>query len=279
MSIFRKINQVLGNFEGPDGLIVLTYHRVNGDVPDDSLVVRPREFARQMAFLKLYSRKFEVVGLDEALDYLNGNVGRGTSPSGRLRFAPHLDVGRMSTKVLITFDDGYRDNYEEALPALKRCGFPAVVFMTAGNIGKDGWLGAEEMKEMLDHGVEFGAHTVAHPHLTEIGREEARSEIARSKDRVQNATAREVRAFCYPYGDHDEEIKGLVKEGGYSCAFSVKVGVNRPGQDVFAIKRLDVLGEDSFSSFKYKVTEKYSKDGREALDSGSRRVCTMACSE
>ncbi|MDD5136039.1 MAG: polysaccharide deacetylase family protein, partial [Candidatus Omnitrophica bacterium] len=64
--------------------------------------------------------------------------------------------------------------------------------------------------------------------------------------------------FCYPYGNYNETVKNIVKEAGFSCAFSVKPGINYKEQDLFEIKRIDILGNDNFSSFKYKVTDKYS---------------------
>lgn len=253
MKISRKINQVLGNFEVPDGLVVLTYHRVNNVAPADSLVVRPADFARQMAFLSAYSKRFKVVGLDEALGYIKK---MGTVPIEAERCpgdSPHF-----FTRILITFDDGYEDNYEQAFPVLKRYRFPAVVFMTTGRIGHDGWLSERQIRKMSCDGIEFGAHTVTHPHLTEISHEEAGSEIKSSGHMISDLLKRKARAFCYPFGDHNKEIRSMVEEAGYDCAFSVKVGVNHEGQDPYEIRRIDVLGEDSFPSFKYKITEKFA---------------------
>jgi peptidoglycan/xylan/chitin deacetylase (PgdA/CDA1 family) len=247
MNVLRKIDQVRGNFTTHDGVIVLTYHSVNDKKAEDPLIVNLKEFERQMFFLNFYKSSFRVIGLEEAMGFISG---------GDIGYRPNERPG---TKILITFDDGYRDNYERAFPILKRYGFPAVIFLTAGRIGHEGYLTAERIKEMSECGIEFGAHTVSHPHLTEISYLEAEAEIIESKNIIQDMMKKETRAFCYPYGDHNQSVKALVKEAGFSCAFSVKFGINYKGQDPYEIKRLDILGDDGFSSFKHKITEKHAE--------------------
>jgi peptidoglycan/xylan/chitin deacetylase (PgdA/CDA1 family) len=258
MGLIRKINQLLGNFTTHNGVIVLTYHRVNDKLPKDSLVVHPQEFRRQMFFLDFYKKQFQVISLNEMIEWLS------FKPKYRLK-------KKTRTKILITFDDGYRDNYIYAFPVLKKYGFPAVVFLTTDYIGTDykeekyrdvGWrrdyLNTEEIKEMVTSGISFGVHTMTHPHLTQIPLEEAKREIEESKKVVNELMGSGVCAFCYPYGEYNRDILNLVKECGFSCAFSVNPGINYQGQSLFEIKRIDVLWQDNFSSFKYKITDKYS---------------------
>ncbi len=253
MDILRKLYQLFGNFTTHEGLIVLTYHRVNDKLPKGELVVTPKEFAKQMLFLNVYRNRFQAVGIDEALRFLRGEI-------------PHDNLRK--TKILITFDDGYRDNHVNAFPILKRYGFPAVIFLTTDYIGtnykkpryKDvpwerDYLSVDEIKEMMRSNISFGGHTKTHPHLTQVSYEQAKSEIFGSSPHQGQPP------FCYPYGDYNESVKKLVKDAGFSCAFTVKPGINYVGQDLFEIKRIDVLGEDVFSSFKYKITDKYEDTG------------------
>jgi peptidoglycan/xylan/chitin deacetylase (PgdA/CDA1 family) len=236
----------MGNFTTHDGVIVLTYHRLNDKLPKGQLVVHPKDFASQMMFLNFYRKQFEVISVAEMVEWL-----KGTRQSSR-------------TKIVITFDDGYRDNYIHAYPVLKKYKFPATVFLTTDYIGteykkdrykdvpwKRDYLNWDEVKEMMDEGIGFGAHTATHPHLAQIRVDEAEREIKKSYESVKTPY------FCYPHGDYNEKVKEIVKKMGFSCAFTVKPGINYKGQDLFEIKRIDVVGEDNFASFKYKITDKY----------------------
>ena len=246
MNLFRKFSQLFGNFTTHDGVMVLTYHRVNDKLPKRQLVVHPKDFARQMMFLNFYRKQFKVISVAEMVEWL-----KGTRQSLR-------------TKVVITFDDGYRDNYIHAYPVLKKYKFPAIVFLTTDYIGteykkecykdvpwKRDYLDKDEIREMMDGGISFGAHTATHPHLIQMSSNEAEREIKKSYESIKTPY------FCYPYGDYNEKVKEMVQKIGFSCAFTVKPGINYKRQDLFEIKRIDITGKDCFSSFKYKITDKY----------------------
>ena len=257
MSLLGKTGRLLGNFTTHDGIIVLTYHRVNDKLPKSELVVDPEEFARQMFFLNVYRNRFQVIGINEMLDWFGSSL---TKANGK-------------TKIVITFDDGYRDNYLNAFPILKKYKFPATIFLTTDYIGteckkpryenvpwKRDYLNMEEIEEMRKNKIIFGTHTKTHPRLTEISLEQAKDEIQKGDSPLRGQSPFCQSPFCYPHGDCNEEIKRIVKKTGFSCAFSVKPGINYRGQDIFEIKRIDVLGQADFSSFKYKITDKYGTD-------------------
>ncbi len=259
MGLLRKISQLFGRFTTHDGLIVLTYHRINNKLAKGELIVDPKEFAAQMLFLSIYRNKFQVVGIEEALSFLKGSSGPDKTKK---------------TRILITFDDGSRDNYINALPVLMRHRFPAVVFLTTDYINTDkkrpryakvpwkrDYLNMDEIRDMMGKGIAFGAHTKTHPHLAQIPPDEAKKEILGSRDALRNIYGGKDIAFCYPYGDYNTAVKNIIKDSGMTCAFSVNPGINHKGQDLFEIKRIDVLGTDNFSSFKYKVTDKYENTG------------------
>jgi len=256
--MLNKLKQLFGNFTTHDGVVVLTYHRINDQLPEGELVVHPREFEIQMKFLNFYRKKFQIISMEEMIEYFVAS-----SVDNRKRKA-------VRTKILITFDDGYRDNYTHAFPILKKHRFPAAVFLTTDYISTEykkeryknapwsmDYLNYGEIKEMKASGIRFGAHTATHPHLREIDLDEAKKEILKSYESVREISGNDNIPFCYPYGEFNEEIKQIVKKCGFSCAFSVAPGINYRNQDLFEIKRIDVLGGDSFSSFKYKVTDKY----------------------
>lgn len=244
MSLLRKMEQLFGNFTVHNGIIVLTYHKVNDAPPGSALVVDPNEFSAQMLFLNTYRSAFQIIDLNELLQWFNDKSIRGDNKK---------------TKTIITFDDGYKDNYTHAFPVLRKYRFPATIFLTTGRInsGNKEYLNTDEMNEMMKDGITFGAHTRTHPHLSKIDTGQAKDELTDSYKTLRTITGRQNIPFCYPYGDYNEHVKSMVKETGFSCAFTVKPGINYSGQDIFEIKRIDVLGNDNFSSFKYKITDKY----------------------
>jgi len=230
----------------PDnGIVVLNYHRVNDLLKPNDLVISNKKFRQQMEYLANNRHKYEVIGIKEMLD----NLRKPQTKTNRLR----------KTKVLISFDDGYRDNYINAFPVLKEFGFKAIIFLTTGMIGTNkkrpryedlvspDMMSWKEVEEMVQSGIEIGAHTVYHPRLTEIPLPEAKKEILDSAKRLQ------FESFCYPYGDYNQEIKQLVRDAGFKCAFTVEPGVNNQGNDLFALKRIGTNGNDSIFDFQKKL--------------------------
>ncbi len=147
----------------------------------------------------------------------------------------------------ITLDDGYEDNYSVALSILTRHEMPATVFLTSRMVRMqssdpfDG-LCQRQINEMLSLGIEFGAHTMTHPHLTRIPLGEAEREIAESKSFVEGLTASRCEGFCYPYGAFDDQIKSLVKSSGFNYAVTTQDRLFNHA-DIFSLPRT-VLTED-----------------------------------
>ena len=125
------------------------------------------------------------------------------------------------------------------------------------NMGSDMNLNWDEVREMSDCGIEFGAHSVTHPILANVSEVEAMQEIFESKKAIENFTRKEVIVFSYPVGGEDrfdKTTKDIVKETGYSYAVSYIHGVNTiPGLDRFSLKRIHVEKEDTFPVFKCKI--------------------------
>jgi peptidoglycan/xylan/chitin deacetylase (PgdA/CDA1 family) len=213
------------------GVTVLMYHRINDDLPPGDWVVPVAEFRKQMEFL---SRHGEVAGIREAL-------------RGRTR----------ENKVVLTFDDGYRDNYQNAFPILKNLELPATIFLTTGFIGtvrkteryknvpwERDYLNWREVREMAKGGITFGAHTISHPHLSQLDRKGQKKEIEGSLKALSVHIRHRGRIpfFCYPYGDYNETTLKILKELGVKSALTVELGVYRQGDNPLEIKRLGVSG-------------------------------------
>src|SRR5919106_596657 len=174
----------------PGGLRILFYHRVSAD--DDELAVTPQRFREQMDLLA--KSGFEVVDVVEAASRLYAS---GPAPPRRL-------IG-------LSFDDGYLDVAEEALPVLERCGFRATVFVATGLIEGTAPLAWYKHPPPLLRWAEivdldrlgtlrFEAHSVTHRNLVQLDDDEARWEILESKRTLADRLGRRIEVFCYPGG-------------------------------------------------------------------------------
>lgn len=213
------------------------------------LYVTARMFRFQMFYLK--AAGFKVVSLKEIAGFASGKV----EVPGRL--------------IALTFDDGYMDFYENAWPVLKKYGYPSTVFLVPGQAGgENAWdseklgvskklLDWEKVRELAAAGVEFGAHTNTHPHLTSIPASQMKQEVAGSKKAIEEKTGRRVDFFCYPYGDYDYDVALEVKNAGFLGATSVERGFVMPGDDVFTLKRVPVRLNTWPLSFIYKLHTDY----------------------
>lgn len=131
--------------------------------------------------------------------------------------------GLWERKAAITFDDGYADNYHSVFPVLKEHGFPATFFVTAGDVGKPGFMAWEMLREMAaSPGIEIGSHTLEHKPLTDIPEKEAWNSLVASKKILEDKLGREIRAIAYPCGSFNETVLKMVRGAGYAygCAAS-----------------------------------------------------------
>jgi peptidoglycan/xylan/chitin deacetylase (PgdA/CDA1 family) len=277
---------------------ILVYHRVNDEQDPFFPAVPIDVFAQQMDYL---ASQFYVCSLADAVACL------------RTHDLP-------DNTVVVTFDDGYRDNYLHAFPILKKFSIPTTIFLATEVIGsgkvlwhdrvfaafrntrepflteygnqlgshplrtvkekllaqahvraflrsldndaRSLWIARlveqlsvedqhdadapalmltwDEVRIMHRDGISFGSHTVSHPILSKMSAVKAREEISESKRILEERLGAAVEAFAYPNGARDdftEEIKGMVKEAGYTCAVTTIFGVNEIGHDVFALHR------------------------------------------
>ena len=241
--VYRAIGETATGVGVVDGeavrtLRVLMYHKVN-DLWPNPTTVPTAVFAEQMALLGELG--YVAVSIDAVRDhYLDG--------------AP-LPEGA----VLITFDDGYRDNLENALPVLQRHGYPAVVFVPIAFLEGSRPLPHEEPLRLLGvqnetvgwddlaaleaGGVRVESHGIGHQPLSDLDPAEATREIAISKLRLEERLGREVEAYAFVKGslaDYRPEHASLVQQAGYKLAFTSVSGANGPDTDRFRLRRYNV---------------------------------------
>ena len=227
---------------------ILMYHMVRNlkGRADSRYCCTPRQFRVQMFYLKWAG--FHVIDLNNLVDGLIAN-----------RELPRKTIA-------ITFDDGFKDNFENALPVLKKYGFPATLFVVSGLIGKTNtWMlekkmpereliSYEEIQAMAKNKIEIGSHTVSHADMTSIGPEELSEEVRKSKEDIESETGIPVRFFAYPYGRLNESARRAVMDAGYKAACSTRSGFNNNEVDPFILRRMEVYGDDSIWTFALKIT-------------------------
>lgn len=145
----------------------------------------------------------------------------------------------VSKPILLTFDDGYKDNYTTAFPILKKYQIKATVFLVTSSIGKPNFLSWDEIKEMQESGlIDFQSHTISHPNLLKLKAEEVRNEFVESKRMLEQHLNKPVRILAYPYGYHRPYMFPMLKKAGYEMALSTYPGLAGERQGMFAVRRI-----------------------------------------
>jgi peptidoglycan/xylan/chitin deacetylase (PgdA/CDA1 family) len=223
------------------GLRILFYHRISDD--DDELAVTPRRFRQQMDYLA--SQSYRVVDVLQAVEL--------------------LDAGAASARTVgLSFDDGYVDVAEQALPILQERGFRATVFVSAAVAS--GWarfdwyrepppvLGWDEMVDLDREGtLQFEAHSLTHPNLPSLRPEVAHEEIVGSKTELEARLDRPVQVFSYPFGLYGLRERGMVEAAGFRAAVTCEPGPNTRSTDRLCLRRRQVDSRDSLLDFLAKV--------------------------
>ncbi len=213
-------------------VVVLLYHRVARDMTTDWTISAQR-FAQQILWLK---RHFPLVSLGEAQRILRSGENRRPCVS-------------------ITFDDGYAENCQEAIPLLVKERIPCTYFVTARNVLEgvpfphDVAAGSplppnspEQLRAMAAAGIEIGAHTYTHADLGKLTDPDIlQREIVTAGEMLADAIARPVRYFAFPFGKHRNLTPTafrVAREAGYEAVCSAYGGYNFPGDDPFHLLRI-----------------------------------------
>jgi peptidoglycan/xylan/chitin deacetylase (PgdA/CDA1 family) len=154
---------------------------------------------------------------------------------------------------VLTFDDGYANVIENALPILAEFSLKATLYAVAGMLGKTNtWDQAKgdvterladvpQLREWIAAGHRLGSHSYTHANLRKLSLAAAREEILGSRMSLEDTFGIPVRHFCYPYGAYTSEVSKLVEECGYLTAVTMKFGTCQPGESPFELARISPL--------------------------------------
>ena len=232
-------------------IAVLVYHQIDvapvKSSPFRSLYVSPGAFARQMQLLKW-------------LGYT------GLSMTG---LQPYLSGEKQGKVVGITFDDGYLNNLQYALPVLARCGFSSTCYAVSSLLGKTNlWdapigiaqtplMNQAEIGQWIAGGQEIGSHTRSHINLLDSQDEVCFTEISQGHVELQEAVKSPVNHFCYPYGRYKARHKVMVNDQGFITATTTQRSRCHAGCDMLEIPRVPVLRSTSLPLFWLKLATGY----------------------
>jgi peptidoglycan/xylan/chitin deacetylase (PgdA/CDA1 family) len=214
--------------------VVVAFHRVNDDLDASGLTVTRRMFER---YCRFFSRHFRVIPLSE----LVGKLERGEP---------------LNRELAITFDDGYRDNFDNAVPVLEAFSLPATFFVVSQWPGSSvvpwwdraqgarySWMTWDQVRELRRRGFDVGAHTRTHVDLGAMTGDAAREEILGGRLELEDRLGERVEMFAYPYGGRQhlaDANRDLVKGAGLRCCCSCYGGVTKSGGDPFRLQRLAI---------------------------------------
>lgn len=210
------------------------YHRVNNYDPN-CLSTRTDVFEETLSILR---DEYNVISLSTLLEILTQNK------------------QLMPDTVIITFDDGYRDNILIAAPLLKKYNLPATFFVTSQYIGtkrmfpwddqcavKHELMDWDEVRELSQLGFEIGGHTANHVNLAEVSLDIAEKEITGCKKEIENKIGHEITSFTYPFGHKDcmkNSVIPIIKQAGFKCSCSGYGGKVTKNSNLFNLPRLQV---------------------------------------
>lgn len=206
----------------PEGFPILEYHTITENPEPISEVynVPPAEFAAQLDYLQ--EKGYTTITLQDFMRVLHG---KGTLPE---------------KPIILTFDDGYEDNYTEMLPILEAHNMTAVVYVITNEIGKPGYLTLEQIKDMQKRGIEIGSHTADHLSLKLLDNDLRLHEIRNSKIFLEWSGLETIYSFSYPNGAYTPEIIEMLKQENYLSAVTGDVGLNNLETNPYLLKRVHI---------------------------------------
>lgn len=217
---------------------ILMYHYISVPPPDADvyrldLSVTPSNLDAQMRYLA--NEGYHPIRLSDLTDYLLNGTPLPLKP------------------IVLTFDDGYADNYENALPILKKYKFTATFFIITqfADEKRPGYMTWDQVEDLAINGMEIGSHTLNHIDLKGKPLSVQNTEIAGSKAMIEARIGTPVQSFCYPAGKYDLRTIEVLRSTGYLGATTEIAGAQQSSNDPYQLRRIRVRGSYAVNEFAY----------------------------
>lgn len=221
------------------GIPVLMYHSIDYEKGNE-LRVPKEKFRQQMSLLK--EKGYTTLTLNELHEF----------------FANDKPIPEKS--VVITFDDGYVDNYYNAYPILKEFHFNAVVFVITNNIDKvKNYLNSDQIIELNNNGIEIESHTVNHEKLSTLDYDKQFETLKNSKEFLENLLNKNIDYIAYPYGDWNENTLMAVRNANYKMAFSTSGTWSDKSDGIYTLDRVYISANFDINEFERRLTNRNYK--------------------
>ena len=217
---------------------ILMYHHVAVPLPDADAIrrdlsVSPANFEAQLRYL----------------------IENGYQPITLRDLIMHIQVGQPlpAKPVILTFDDGFKDQYTNAYPLLKRYGFGATFFIVTRFVdeGRDEYMSWAEVELLHAGGMEIGSHSYTHPALRGKSFDYIVWQVLGSKEAIEARTHEPVRFFSYPSGQYDQQVVNVLRSAAYWGAVTVDAGSLQSSERPFELRRIRVRGRYGLKDFDY----------------------------
>jgi peptidoglycan/xylan/chitin deacetylase (PgdA/CDA1 family) len=219
---------------------ILMYHHVIDPGPsanslEKDLSVLPVRFEQQLSYLK--DAGYETISTTDLIYHLT------------------LGAPLPAKPIIITFDDGYADNYIHAFPLLQKYGFSATFYVVTDYVdrGLSRYMTWEQIEEMAASGMEIGSHSRDHPDLRGKPYEYLVWQILGSRQTIEAHVGRPIHAFSYPSGAYDDFAVQVVRSAHFWGAVTTAQGATHTSDDIFELRRIRVRGTDSLHLFTKKL--------------------------
>lgn len=235
------------------GIPILMYHGIRNEFgnrhPYFETNTSPAQFAAQMRHL--HENGYRSIGLEDAIDV-----------AGR--------AAQSERRVVVTFDDGYRDFYREAVPVLAKYGFTATVFVVSGfaqraqHAASPDHMTWNEIREIARAGIAIGSHTVSHCDLRKLASSCLLYEVAESKRMIENEIGTAIDSFAYPFAFPEPDfhwhrsLRSHLRDCGYRLGVCTSIGTLQKGSDPFFLPRIPVNTHDDRRLFDAKLKGAYN---------------------
>ncbi len=152
--------------------------------------------------------------------------------------------------VMLTFDDGYSDNFDVAAPILEKYGFPATFYIITEKVGVPEYMTWDQIVSLDRSGMDIGSHTATHPDLTTLGAADLRQELSGSAETLKNKLGHPVYWLCYPAGKYDGDVLKFSRDAGYLLATSTEPGEQQSSDAPLVLLRYRMRSDTGLEGFK-----------------------------